>query len=131
MSQKLMESFLDLVEQQLDEVSLVLAGGNATEFQSACETLQASAVQWSQVMATRGPVALKPAGFEARIQRVSTGFESVRKVMFRRAALVEQGLHTLVPATQEATYLREKGVALSSPYGRGPRASGAFHSVAV
>jgi hypothetical protein len=131
MSQKSLESFLDLVEQQLSEVSLVLAEGNAAELQSTCEALQATMVQWGPFVTASGPEASKVAGLKARIYRVSTGFDSLRKTMFRRTASVEQGLHTLVPATQEATYLREKGVTLSSPYGRGPRASGAFRAVAV
>jgi len=116
---------LDLVEQQFNEVSAVLAQGNATQLEVASVALQRLASDLVELLRTAsGDTALRSAIVQ-RIKALSEGTTVLRTQLHRQAALVEQTLKVVMPSGPASTY------ADGGPYGSAMRQSGTFKVLAA
>lgn len=118
---KTLESQLDLVEQQFNEVAALLASGNAVDLEMASAGLQALSVDLIQSFGGPGrkPTLTRP--LTVRLQNLGEGMGLLRKNLARRQAQVTQALGILVPTAPPATYAKSAG-----PYGQAMVNSGAF-----
>ena len=116
---------LDLVEQQFNEVSVVLAQCNATQLEVASVALQRLASDLVELLRTAsGDTALRSAIVQ-RIKALSEGTTVLRTQLHRQAALVEQTLKVVMPSGPASTY------ADGGPYGSAMRQSGTFKVLAA
>lgn len=111
---------LDLVEQQLDEVSVLLLAGETSTLERSSARLQQLATHLKQLVDGVGKQQVQSPLFVGRLHELSNRFSNVRKGLFRRMAHVERALQIVVPTAVSSTYVT-KGV-----YGNARRQSGAF-----
>jgi hypothetical protein len=126
MSNQSLADLLDLVEQRLNEVSVVLADGHPPALQQACEALQQLAIQLMQLLDRRDFAHQRTPAVGLRIKNFATAIADLRAHLIRRAVVVEQALAVVVPTEARATYGKA-----SSPYGAVARQSGAFKVLAA
>jgi hypothetical protein len=126
MSQQTLVGLLNLVEQQFNEVSVVLASGDPHALQQGCESLQQLAVQLMQLLDRRDFAHQRTPAVGLRMQSLAQGIAVVRAQLLRRSAVVDQALAVVVPTQAQATYGKA-----SSPYGAVARQSGAFKVLAA
>jgi hypothetical protein len=116
---------LDLVEQQFNEVSVVLAEVNPGQLAVASAALQRLASDLVELLRTaQGDEAMRLAVVR-RLKALSQGTMLLRSQLHRQAALVEQALKVVMPSGPESTY------ADGGPYGSAVRQSGAFKVLAA
>jgi hypothetical protein len=126
MSNQSLSQVLDLVEQQFNEVSVIVAQGQPDSLPATAATLQQLTVELLRLVEASRAVD-RPATL---LQRVKVLFESMsvlRTTLMRRMAMVDQSLKIIVPGAPDATYA-EGG---TGTYGSVPRGSGAFKVVAA
>jgi len=116
---------LDLVEQQFNEVSAVLAQGNAVQLEAASTALQRLASDLVELLRTASGDAAMRSAIVQRIKALSEGATMLRTQLHRQAALVEQTLKVVMPSGPASTY------ADGGPYGSAMRQSGAFKVLAA
>lgn len=118
---KTLESQLDLVEQQFNEVSALLASGDAVDLERASAGLQALSVELIQSLGGSGRVPTVSRALAQRLRNLGQGMASLRVNLARRQAQVQQAMRILVPAAAPTTYGHAAG-----PYGQAMQNSGAF-----
>jgi hypothetical protein len=121
-----LQSHLDLVEQQFNEVASILAADDTRHMASASSALQALAVGLAQLI---GPAARLRTAPEADIERVkalSKGMSLLCDTLSRRAAYVNQALRIVVPTPAKSTYSSPR-----SPFGGVIQQSGQFKVLAA
>lgn len=116
---------LDLVEQQFNEVSAVLAEVDPTQLVVASAALQRLASELVDLLRTaHGDEAMRLTVVQ-RLKALSQGTTLLRSQLHRQAALVEQALKVVMPVGPVSTY------AEGGPYGAAMRQSGAFKVLAA
>ena len=116
---------LDLVEQQFNEVSAVLAEVDPTQLVVASAALQRLASELVDLLRTaHGDEAMRLTVVQ-RLKALSQGTTLLRSQLHRQAALVEQALKVVMPGGPVSTY------ADGGPYGSAMRQSGAFKVLAA
>lgn len=122
MTSSSLDTQLDLLENQLRELSASLVEGNAPGLQDASMRLQPLAVELVRLADATGRQALGQQGRLARLRKLSATLGMVRENLARQAAYVDQALALVVPgAQQKATYAGS-----NRGYGSPVRQSGAF-----
>lgn len=116
---------LDLVEQQFNEVSVVLAQGNAIQLEAVSVKLQRLASDLVELLRTASGDAAMRTAIVQRVKALAEGTALLRTQLHRRAALVEQTLKVVMPSGPTSTY------AEGGPYGSAMRQSGAFKVLAA
>lgn len=121
-----LDTQLDLLESQLNALSLILVDGHPDALQSGSAALQRLAVDLVQVTAGKGLEQLKQPRQRRRVRVLATGIATLRENLLRQMAYVDRALEIVVPATRDkATY------AGSGAYGKPIRQSGAFSVLAA
>ena len=120
-----LESRLDLVEQQFNEVASLVASGEPSSLQEASAGLQAVSVELIQSLSRPGRPAAVSRATAVRLKQLGEGLGLLRQNLARRQAQVNQALGILVPTAAPSTYAQTRGAA-ASPYGQAVRNSGAF-----
>jgi hypothetical protein len=116
---------LDLVEQQFNEASVVLAEVNPGQLAVASAALQRLASDLVELLRTaQGDEAMRLAVVR-RLKALSQGTMLLRSQLHRQAALVEQALKVVMPSGPVSTYSE------GGPYGSAMRQSGAFKVLAA
>lgn len=123
-------SSLDLVEQQFNEVSVLLASGDAVALEQASASLQALAVELMQALKASQRKELRAPEVVARIRTLSAGVGTLRDNLARRSALVHQALRIVVPQEAKSTY-SAGGQGFGQIYGQPVQQSGAFKVLAA
>lgn len=126
MTQNSFLTHLDLVEQQFNEVSVVLAEVNPTQLEVASAALQRLASDLVELLRTaQGDEAMRLTVVQ-RLQALSQGTMLLRSQLHRQAALVEQALKVVMPGGGPVSTYADGG-----PYGSAVRQSGAFKVLAA
>lgn len=112
---------LDLVGQQLNEVSVLLLEGSPTQLECSAARLQQIATNLKELVDGVGRHQVQSTLFVSRLGELSSRFSNVREGLFRRMAHVDRALQIVVPTPAVSTYVT-KGV-----YGNARRQSGAFN----
>ncbi len=86
---KTLETQLDLVEQQFNEVSALLASGNAVDLEQASAGLQALSVDLIQSLGGAGRVPTVNRALAQRLRNLGEGMSSLRVNLARRQAQVQ------------------------------------------
>ena len=115
------EKQLSEIEQQCEVLAAAVDGGDPVSLEISSTRLRQSAVDLfrSLDVSCLDPQSMR--AFKTRLQKIVRGIGAQRGGLARRTAVVERGLHAMVPATREPTY----GQA-TSPYGAVGRQTGAF-----
>jgi hypothetical protein len=121
-----LQSQLDLVEQQFNEVAAILAADDAGNMASASEALQSLAVELVQLIGPATHLRAAPAADIERIKALSTGMRLLCDNLSRRAAYVNQALKIVVPTPAKSTYSSPR-----SPFGGVIQQSGEFNVLAA
>lgn len=121
MSHPTLDSQLDLLEAQFQELGGSLIAGNPELLQAAGARFQQLTVELIQMADQVGRIQLDSPSRARRIRALSSGLGILRENLLRQSAYVDHALAVVVPATQQkATY------AGSRAYGSPIRQSGAF-----
>lgn len=121
-----LQSHLDLVEQQFNEVASILASDDVSHMAQASAALQALAVELVQLIGPAERLRTAPATDIERIKALSTGMSLLRDNLSRRAAYVNQALKIVVPTPAKSTYSNA-----GSPFGGVIQQSGQFKVLAA
>jgi hypothetical protein len=118
---------LDLVEQQFNQVAALVVAGDALQLQTASQSLQSLGMQLAKLLqsASTGSPAAQSA-LRRRVQTLASSLQIVRDNLSRRAAFTDQALAVVVPVAEKSTY-----AAGSSVYGTVARQTGAFKVLAA
>jgi hypothetical protein len=103
------EKTLSLIEFQCEAVAAAVADGEPQVLEGASNALRQAALDFSALMDSQGGARQAGPELRARLQKVATRLNSQRENLLRRSAVVERGLHALVPATQKSTYAAPTG----------------------
>jgi hypothetical protein len=120
MTHSLIDTQLDLVEQQIGELSAVLLRGDPHQVHAASATLQRVAVDLLQISEDVRLSSLREGARMQRIHTLANALQPLREGLLRQSAFVERALEIVMPAAQQATY------ASGTRYGGAVRQSGAF-----
>jgi hypothetical protein len=115
------EKQLSEIEQQCEVLTAAVDGGDPVSLEVSSTRLRQSAVDLFRSLDVSCLDAQSMREFKTRLQKIVRGVGVQRGGLARRAAVVERGLHAMVPATRESTYGQETG-----PYGAVGRRTGAF-----
>ena len=115
-----LEDLLTRIEEHFEAMSRSLVAGDAPAMEQASAVLRLEAVEFGRALQNGRPLEMSE-GTRLRLSRVAAGLASQREGLLRHAAVVDQSLGSLVPATRRATY-----AAGSGPFGNNTRQSGAF-----
>jgi hypothetical protein len=121
-----LQSHLDLVEQQFNEVAAILASDNTDRMASASAALQALAVELVQLIGPAERLRTAPAVDIERIKALATGMSLLRDNLSRRTAYVNQALKIVVPTAAKSTYSNA-----GSPFSAVIQQSGQFKVLAA
>jgi hypothetical protein len=121
-----LQNHLDLVEQKFNEVSVVLANGDADGLAEASAALQALAIEMAELLTPLPRLRAAPAAQLLRIRALSDGMVVLRDNLARRAAYVNQALKVVVPTQPKSTYGSASG-----PFGGVVQQSGQFKVLAA
>jgi hypothetical protein len=121
-----LQNHLDLVEQKFNEVSVVLANGDADGLAQASAALQTLAVEMAELLTPLPRLRAAPAAQLLRIRALSDGMVVLRENLARRAAYVTQALQVVVPTPVKSTYGNS-----SSQFGGVVQQSGQFKVLAA
>lgn len=116
-----LDSQLDRIEQQFNELSVSLVEGDPRGAEVASEALQQLAVEFLQMVEEAGRASLQSDARAARIKTLASVFPLLRANVLRRSAFVDRALETLIPNVPQATYAGH-----AKTYGASTRQSGAF-----
>ena len=112
MTNSLLDTQLDLIEQQFNELRSTMLDGNPQQVQVASGALQQLAVDLLQMVDEVGRM--------QRIHLLANAIQPLREGLLRHSAYVERALEIVIPAAQKPTY------ASGAKYGGAMRQSGAF-----
>ena len=121
-----LQSHLDLVEQQFNEVAAILASDDTSHMAQASAALQALAIELVQLIGPAERLRTAPITDIERIKALSTGMSLLRDNLSRQAAANLQALKVVVPTAAKSTYSGGTSV-----YGSVARQSGAFNVLAA
>ena len=121
-----LQNHLDLVEQKFNEVSVVLANGDADGLAQASAALQTLAIEMAELLTPLPRLRGAPAAQLLRIRALSDGMAVLRDNLARRAAYVNQALKVVVPTKPKSTYGKTSG-----PFGGVVQQSGQFKVLAA
>ena len=121
-----LQNHIDLVEQKFNEVSVVLASGDAQGLAQASAALQVLAVQMAELLTPLPRLRAAPPAQLLRIRALSDGMVVLRDNLARQAAYVNQALKVVVPTPAKSTYGHT-----SSPFGGVVQQSGQFKVLAA
>lgn len=99
-----LEKPLALMELQCQAVAAAVENGQPLELEAASQSLRDTAVAFSAFMENIGGAAQAGPQLRARLKKLATHLSIQREALLRRSAVIERGLHALVPSTQKATY---------------------------
>lgn len=99
-----LEKPLALMELQCQAVAAAVASGEPTGLESASQALRQTAVDFSIFMESLGGAVQAGPELRARLKRLASNLGIQRENLLRRSAVIERGLHALVPSTQKSTY---------------------------
>lgn len=116
-----LDSQLDRIEQQFNELSALLLDGDPQGVEVASEALQQLAVEFLQMVEEAGRGSLKSNARAARIKTLASVFPLLRGNVLRRSAFVDRALETIIPNAPESAYAGS-----AKKYGASMRQSGAF-----
>jgi hypothetical protein len=119
----------DLVEQQLHEVSALLARDDAPAFELACARLQAICVELRQ--AQERDALPETQVLARRLAIWQPRLTAVREQLSRRSAQLQQSVQVLVPAPASATYAGAGLASAATPFGPTLRQSGSLRGMAA
>ena len=125
MSTSLIDTQLDLIEQQLSEQSAVVLDGNPHQVHIASGALQQLVVDLLQIAGEVKRSDLRAGHYMPRIQALANALQPLREGLLRQSAYVERALEIVMPAAQHATY------AGGTRYGGAARQSGAFRALSA
>lgn len=120
MTTSLLDTQLDLIEQQLNELRAVLLDGNFQQVYVASGALQQLAVGILQITNEVGRSSVQGGSRMQRIQMLSHALQPLREGLLRQSAYVDRALEIVMPAAQHVTY------ASDTQYGGAMRQSGVF-----
>lgn len=120
MTTSLIDTQLDSIEQQLNELSALLLGGAPHQMQVASGALQQLAVNLMQIANEEGRASLHDSSHIRRIKAITNAMQPLREGVLRHSAYVDRALEIMLPSAQQATY------ANGAKYGGAMRQSGAF-----
>lgn len=120
MTTSLIDTQLDSIEQQLNELSAFLLGGAPHQMQVGSNALQQLAVNLMQIADEEGRSSLRDRSRIQRIKTITSAMQPLREGLLRHSAYVERALEIMLPSAQQATY------AGGAKYGGAMRQSGAF-----
>jgi len=115
------EKQLSGIEQQCEALAVAIDNGDPVSLEAVSTHLRQAAVDLSRSQGVSALDAQAVQEFKTRLQKIAGSVGIQRGGLARHAAVVERGLHAMVPATRESTYGQAAG-----PYGSATRQSGAF-----
>ena len=121
-----LQSHLDLVEQQFNQVAAVLARTASGPLEESSARLQALAVELVELIGPAERLRSAPAADIERIKALAAGMQLLRDNLSRRAAYVNQALQIVVPTPAKSTYS-----SAGSPFGAVTQQSGQFKVLAA
>jgi hypothetical protein len=99
-----LEKPLALIELQCQAVAAAVATGEPETLEASSLALRQTAVDFSALMDSLGGAAHAGPELRARLKKVALQLGMQRENLLRRSAVIERGLHALVPSTQKSTY---------------------------
>lgn len=120
MTHSFLDTQLDLIEQQFNEMGAVWGDANPHQAQLSIDALQKLTVDLMQMVDEEGRSSLLSNSRMQRIQALAKTLQPLREGLLRRSAYVERALEIVMPASQKATY------AGGAKYGGAIRQSGEF-----
>lgn len=120
------EKSLAEVELCFSEVSAALVTGEPLALEVCSAAMRQAAIDISNVVQGLSPGERQDPDLKLRLLKISEGMATVKDGLFRRAALVDMALKTVVPTAQDSTYAKTSG-----PYGSPARQTGAFKYLAA
>ena len=120
MTNSLLDTQLDLIEQQFYELRSTMLDGNPQQVQVASGALQQLAVDLLQMVDEVGRSSFQEGFRMQRIHLLANAIQPLREGLLRHSAYVERALEIVIPAAQKPTY------ASGAKYGGAMRQSGAF-----
>ncbi|MBB1076530.1 hypothetical protein HUU62_19185 [Rhodoferax sp. 4810] len=125
------QSSLDVVETQIQQVAQLLLAPDSGDLLQASTALQAAILEFSR-LTQRTPVGFaKEPSFKARLRKMSAALTSCRETLLRRTFITQSALSTLMPATRDNTYAPGAGQYTRLPYGSAGRQSGEFRVISA
>lgn len=115
------EKQLSEIDQQCEALAAAVDSGDPISLEAVSAHLRQSAVDLSRSQGVSSLGAQAKQEFKTRLQKIAAGVGVQRGGVARDAAVVERGLHAMMPAMRETTYGQAAG-----PYGAATRQSGAF-----
>jgi hypothetical protein len=116
-----LDSQLDCIEQQFNELSALLLDGDPRGVEVASKALQQLAVELLHMVDQAGPTSLQSNARAVRIKTLASVFPLLRGNVLRRSAFVDRALETIIPNASQSTYAGQ-----AKTYGSSMRQSGAF-----
>lgn len=98
------EKSLSLIELQCEAVAAAVASGEPLGLENASNALRQAAVDFAGFMDRLGGPQQAGPELRARLKKLAVRLNIQRENLLRRSAVVERGLHALVPATRKSTY---------------------------
>ncbi len=99
-----LEKPLALLELQCQAVAAAVDSGEPTGLEAASAALRQTAMDFSALMDRLDGALQAGPELRARLRKLATQLGIQREALLRRSAMVERGLHALVPSTQKSTY---------------------------
>lgn len=121
MSSAILDRQLDSIEQQFNELSGVLLGGDPLCVEVASGALQQLVVDLLQMADEVGRASFQSNARAARIKALAGMFPLLRGNVLRRSAFVDRALETIIPNAPQNGYASQ-----AKTYGSSMRQSGAF-----
>jgi hypothetical protein len=115
------ETSLSEVELRFNAVAAALITGEPVELEAASTVLRQAAIDFSTLLQGLSPSDRQNKELTLRLKKIADGTATLKEGLFRRSAMVDMALKTVVPATQQTTYAKT-----GSPYGSAGKPSGAF-----
>jgi hypothetical protein len=115
------ETSLSEVELRFSEVAAALVSGEPVALEAASTVLRQAAIDFSTLLQSLSPSDRQNKELTLRLKKIADGTATLKDGLFRRSAMVDMALKTMVPATQQSTYANT-----GSPYGSAGKPSGAF-----
>lgn len=116
-----LEAVLQHIEKQFKDLSAALVSGEPVALESASAAMRQAGIDLSTLIPRLIPAERKNPQLTLRLKALADGLGERRASLLRRTALVERGLNTILPATQDGTYTNSVGV-----YGSSAKSSGAL-----
>ena len=98
------EKPLLLIELQCEAVAAGVASGEPLALEAASSSLRQAALDFAALMDQLGGAPQAGPELRARLKKLAVTLNIQRENLLRRSAVIERGLHALVPSTQKTTY---------------------------